>query len=147
MYGDERDSRPKGPWILVAVLFLGVAACHFYARTYFNPSSTQSRGHTTSVLLAFERGQTSNAFFDCTCGNTSSCAPPYTKERVNGIQLTPRPLLHGGPSCIASKEQLDAGVCLKLAPEHMTCLPSFIIIGAMKAGTAELQVGSVCSSH
>lgn len=50
-----------------------------------------------------------------------------------------RPVLQGGQGCVAGG-MLDAGVCHEDSVHGISCLPSFIIIGAMKAGTAELQV-------
>eukprot|EP00730_Choanoeca_flexa_P003486 TRINITY_DN11421_c0_g1_i2.p1 TRINITY_DN11421_c0_g1~~TRINITY_DN11421_c0_g1_i2.p1 ORF type:complete len:265 (+),score=3.36 TRINITY_DN11421_c0_g1_i2:129-923(+) len=56
------------------------------------------------------------------------------------IRLNPRPVIMASSNMSPSPWRLDAGMCvIHERSNAVACLPSLIIIGAMKAGTAELQ--------
>jgi hypothetical protein len=55
------------------------------------------------------------------------------------IRLEPRPVLFEAGGCL-TPESVDAGYCIvSKKGGFVTCLPSLVIIGVMKGGTAELQ--------
>ena len=49
-------------------------------------------------------------------------------------------MLKGTDRCDCDSSAIDAGVCATVGKsQDVRCLPSFIIIGAMKSGTGELM--------
>lgn len=67
----------------------------------------------------------------------------HLQEDRKGIVWHTRPIRTGGENCFwnnGNNNIMDAGVCIRKPGKNaIACLPSFMIIGAMKCGTSELQ--------
>lgn len=67
--------------------------------------------------------------------------PSFTTNNENSIRTSPRWIIQDS-QCL-NISQLDAGVCISSpnsgTPTTMKCLPSFLVIGAQKAGSTDLR--------
>ena len=68
-------------------------------------------------------------------------APESNDEPIRpGIRMARRPIILASENC-PRVQDMDAGMCVMTrGTGEMACLPSLVVIGAMKAGTAEIQV-------
>eukprot|EP00730_Choanoeca_flexa_P014597 TRINITY_DN6439_c0_g1_i2.p1 TRINITY_DN6439_c0_g1~~TRINITY_DN6439_c0_g1_i2.p1 ORF type:complete len:508 (+),score=124.07 TRINITY_DN6439_c0_g1_i2:289-1812(+) len=95
--------------------------------TYFNNGTWEAELVFAAGELACQREDD-----DQTSLNAPSQPPP-------GIRMDKRPIVLANSKCPRVAD-LDAGMCvMDKESGKMGCLPSFIVIGAMKAGTAEVQ--------
>lgn len=79
--------------------------------------------------------------------HAATWATSHRNDSGGSIRWGQRPVLRGAPHC-ADSDAFDAGVCHHdLASGLLSCMPSFVIIGAMKCGTAELQVRCVAAQR
>jgi hypothetical protein len=73
-------------------------------------------------------------------------APAGNDEPIRpGIRMARRPIILASEQCPRAQD-MDAGMCVMTrGTGEMACLPSLVVIGAMKAGTAEIQVRTAVS--
>lgn len=73
-------------------------------------------------------------------GNMTCASRPPHSTAQQSIRTSPRPVIHHTdmPTLCSCQSSVDAGVCYR-NKGSLKCLPSFLIVGAMKSGTGALM--------